>query len=58
MSSGGGNHEQRYVFAGVELSHPYKVLYQEQGITKADLAAYYELVADKMIPLVRSYYNI
>lgn len=36
--------------AGVELSHPDRVLYPEQGITKAELAAYYESVADAILP--------
>lgn len=39
--------------AGVQLSHPNKILYQEQGITKADLADYYERVSGRMIPLVQ-----
>ena len=38
--------------AGMRLSHPDKVLYAEQGITKRDLARYYELVADWMLPHV------
>lgn len=38
--------------AGVRLSHPEKVLYPAVGITKLDLAQYYEQVADWMLPLV------
>jgi bifunctional non-homologous end joining protein LigD len=38
--------------AGVRLSHPDKVLYPKQGITKRDLAAYYARVADWMLPHV------
>ncbi len=38
------------VVAGVRLSHPDKVLYPEQGYTKRDLAAYYEQVAEWMLP--------
>lgn len=45
-------HETRDVFAGVRLSSPDKVLYTEQGVTKADLAAHYERVAPRMLPLV------
>ncbi len=34
------------------LSHPDKVLYPEQGLTKQDLADYYALVAKRMLPHV------
>ena len=37
----------------VKLSHPDKVLFPDDGITKADLAAYYEGVAERMLPHVR-----
>jgi bifunctional non-homologous end joining protein LigD len=36
--------------AGVILTHPDRVLYAEQGLTKRDLAAYYMDVADAMLP--------
>lgn len=35
---------------GVRFTNPKKVLYQEQGITKSDLAAYYAEVADWILP--------
>jgi bifunctional non-homologous end joining protein LigD len=35
-----------------ELSHPDRVLYPELGLTKGELAEYYELVADVMLPHV------
>lgn len=38
--------------AGVRLSSPDKVLYPEQGITKRELALYYEAVADHILPHV------
>jgi len=38
------------VFHGVTLSHPEKVLYPEQGITKRGLAEYYHSVADWILP--------
>jgi bifunctional non-homologous end joining protein LigD len=38
------------MFEGVRLSHPDKVLYPEQGITKQALAEYYQAVADWMLP--------
>jgi bifunctional non-homologous end joining protein LigD len=37
----------------VELSNPDKVLFPGDGITKADLASYYEGVAERMLPHVR-----
>jgi bifunctional non-homologous end joining protein LigD len=39
--------------AGVRLTHPDRVLYPEQGITKRELAEYYVTVADRMLPHVR-----
>jgi bifunctional non-homologous end joining protein LigD len=41
------------IFEGVRLSHPDKVLYPEQGITKLALAEYYRSVAQWMLPHVR-----
>ncbi len=38
--------------AGVRLTHPDRVLYPEQGLTKADLAEYYERIADWILPYV------
>jgi bifunctional non-homologous end joining protein LigD len=40
------------VLAGVRLTHPEKVLYPEQGITKGELADYYLAVARWMLPHV------
>ncbi len=36
--------------AGVTLSHPHKVLYPDMGLTKLDLAHYYESVATWILP--------
>jgi bifunctional non-homologous end joining protein LigD len=36
--------------AGVALTHPERVLYPGQGITKRDLAAYYEEIGDWILP--------
>jgi bifunctional non-homologous end joining protein LigD len=38
--------------AGVTLTHPERVLYPGQGITKRDLAAFYEEIADWILPHV------
>ncbi len=38
--------------AGVSLTHPDRVLYRDQAITKLGLARYYEAVADWMVPHV------
>lgn len=40
--------------AGVSLSHPDKVLYPEDGITKLELAHYYEQAAPWMLPQVEN----
>ncbi len=37
----------------VDISHPDKVLFPDDGITKADLVAYYRRIADRMLPYVR-----
>jgi bifunctional non-homologous end joining protein LigD len=42
------------VVAGVQLSNPRKLLYPNDGITKLDLAHYYELVAPWMLPHVEN----
>jgi bifunctional non-homologous end joining protein LigD len=39
-------------YAGVRLTHPDRVLYPDRGLTKRDLAEYYSLVADWMLPHV------
>lgn len=38
--------------AGITLSNPGRVLYPEQGLTKQDLAAYYDAIAPWMLPHV------
>lgn len=37
----------------VPVTHPDKLLFPDDGITKADLAAYYRDAAEQMVPLVR-----
>jgi bifunctional non-homologous end joining protein LigD len=36
--------------AGVRLTHPDRVLYAEQGVTKLGLAAFYDEIADQILP--------
>ncbi len=36
------------------ITHPEKVLFPDDGITKGELAAYYEAVAPSMVPLIRA----
>jgi bifunctional non-homologous end joining protein LigD len=33
------------------ITHPDKLLFPEDGITKGDLAAYYEAIAPVMLPI-------
>jgi len=35
---------------GISITHPEKVLFPDDGITKGDLAAYYEMIAPVMLP--------
>ena len=42
----------RVEVAGVSVSHPDRVLYPDEGITKLDLARYYERIADWIVPHV------
>jgi len=47
-----GGSDADVAVAGVRLSHPDRVLYEEQAITKLGLARYYEAVADFIVPHV------
>jgi bifunctional non-homologous end joining protein LigD len=38
--------------AGIKLTNPDRVLYPEQGVTKQELARYYETIAEYMLPFV------
>jgi bifunctional non-homologous end joining protein LigD len=37
-------------FAGIAISHPDRVVYEGQGVTKRDLAAYYDAIAGWVLP--------
>jgi bifunctional non-homologous end joining protein LigD len=50
----GAKRSQKAVVGGVEISHPERVLFPELGLTKADVARYYDSVADRMLPHVRN----
>lgn len=45
---------ERIDVAGVRLSSPDKVLFPGQGVTKAELAAHYERVCKRMLPLMKN----
>jgi bifunctional non-homologous end joining protein LigD len=45
--------EQGAVIAGVRVSHPDRVLFEELGLTKAALARYYESIAEWILPDLR-----
>lgn len=47
-----GESPSRNEVAGVRLSHPDKVLFPKQGITKSDLATYYEAIAERILPQI------
>ena len=42
----------KVVIEGVELTHPDRVYYPDEGITKRELAEYYVACADRMLPHV------
>src|SRR5947208_3542153 len=39
---------------GIVITHPEKVLFPEDGITKGELASYYEMIAPVMVPHMRA----
>ena len=50
-SNSSKSHESVQI-AGVKLTHPDRILYPEQGITKRELALYFEQIADWILPHV------
>jgi bifunctional non-homologous end joining protein LigD len=51
-SSSNGKLSMETEIAGVRVTHPDKILFPEEQITKRDLAEYYVEVADSMLPYV------
>ena len=51
-TKGAGGKQGDATFAGITLSNPGKVYYPDIGVTKLDVARYYELVAPLMLPYV------
>ncbi|GHA28201.1 ATP-dependent DNA ligase [Salinimicrobium marinum] len=39
--------------SGIEITHPEKIIFPEKNITKGDMAAYYDKIADKMLPYLK-----
>ena len=46
------NEDSGLVIAGVRISHPEKVLYDDPQITKEDVLRYYEKISTRMLPYV------
>ena len=42
----------RVLVAGISISHPDRVIYPDGGVTKLDIARYYDAVAERMLPHV------
>ena len=40
---------------GITLTHPDRILFPEQGLSKLDLAHYYEAIAERMLPLMSDF---
>lgn len=51
-NTGQGMTEDVARFKDVRLTNPGRILYPEQGVTKADLARYYEQISDYILPHV------
>ena len=41
-------------YRGVRISNPHRVVYPRQGVTKAELAHYYDVIGARMLPLMRA----
>lgn len=50
VASGRKSSKDEEIIEGVRVTHPDKVLFADQGITKRELIAHYVAVADRMLP--------
>lgn len=50
---GGNMKEEGAIVGGIRISNPDKVMFEEGGVTKADVARYYEQIAARMLPYVQ-----
>ena len=48
----GAGRKTREEYHGVRISNPHRIVYPKQGITKVELAHYYDAVATRMLPHV------
>jgi bifunctional non-homologous end joining protein LigD len=48
----GADRKTREEVHGIRISNPHRIVYPKQGITKVDLAHYYDVVATRMLPHV------
>lgn len=49
----GGKTREEY--HGIRLTHPQRIVYPGQGVSKSDLAEYYDAVAPRMLPLMQDH---
>jgi bifunctional non-homologous end joining protein LigD len=52
QAAGAEYDESQKTFAGVRFTSPDKILYPDQGITKLELANYYRMIADWILPYI------
>jgi bifunctional non-homologous end joining protein LigD len=44
--------EEHTIVGGVVITNPHRVMYPEAGLTKLDIARYYEGIADRLLPFI------
>lgn len=45
---------ESFMISGIKITHPDKVIFEEENITKADVVRYYEKVSKRMLPYVNN----